>query len=116
MVLTYVNPLFRWIYFSRIILQVKTQALVKGNLVVAKSLPEHLQQGIFKTPGASYPIVARFANEPSHIQPDTVNGPRGVGIKVFNVTGEFLEGAEGHSQDLFFNNAQPLELRFVYFL
>lgn len=44
---------------------------------------------------------------------DTVNGPRGIGIKIFGVSGEFLDGSEGHTQDTFFNSAQPLELRCV---
>ena len=44
----------------------------------------------------------RCANEPFKIDPDTVPGPRGIGMKIF------LEGET--TQDILMNNAPILEL------
>jgi hypothetical protein len=91
---------------------VKTQGIVKGKLHVHPDLPEHLQQGIFAEPGKSYDIAARYANEPYLLQRDQEAGPRGLGLKVFGVTGPRLEGVDGSvsTQDFFFNNAPSIEL------
>jgi hypothetical protein len=93
--------------------QVKTLALVKGELKVHPDLPTHLQQGIFRS-GAIYPLIARFANEPSFVLPDNTNAPRGLGIKVFNVPGDRLSSESDQAglktQDFLFNNAPMVEL------
>jgi hypothetical protein len=91
---------------------VKTQGIVKGKLTVLQDLPTHLQQGIFKTPGNTYDVVARYANEPVFLQPDQEPGPRGMGLRVFGVEGERLPGADQDAitQDFFFNNAPMIEL------
>lgn len=91
---------------------VKTQGIVKGTLKVLDDLPPHLQQGMFSTPGKTYDVAARFANEPYLLQDDHEAGPRGLSMKVFGVTGEHLEGvpAEVNTQDFFFNNAPMIEL------
>lgn len=91
--------------------RVKTQAVVKGELTVSPDLPEYIRHGLFAKPGAVYKVAARLSNEPSHIQPDIVNGPRGLTLKVYSVEGQFMDGANGSTQDFHFNNAQPLELR-----
>lgn len=44
------------------------------------------------SPGKTYSIGARYANEPIHIQPDTEKSPRGLGIKIFGVEGEAMSG------------------------
>ena len=90
----------------------KSQGLVKGTLTVPSELPPHLSQGLFAHP-STYTIVARYANEPVFLQPDTEPGPRGMAIKVFHVSGERLKtpGNEDLStQDFFFNNAPMIEL------
>ena len=91
---------------------VKTQGIVKGKLRVHPDLPEHLRQGIFAEPGKTYDVAARYANEPYLLQRDQENGPRGLGLKVFGVTGPRLEGVDGsvNTQDFFFNNAPSIEL------
>jgi hypothetical protein len=91
---------------------VKTQGVVKGKLTVLPDLPEHLQQGLFKTPGKTYDVAARYSNEPSWLQADQENGPRGLGMRVFGVEGERLETADqdGTTHDFFFNNAPSIEL------
>lgn len=90
---------------------VKTQGIVKGSLQVNSDLPEHLQYGLFKSPGKTYKLIARYANEPSHIMDDKKPSPRGMAIKVFGVEGKFMQDSVGHTQDLHFNNAPSLEVR-----
>ena len=94
---------------------VKTQAIVKGSMKVLDGLPQHLSWGIFSQGGKVYPIGIRYANEPIFLQDDRAPGPRGCGMKVFNVDGpgNFLDavGEKTHTQDFTFNNAPLLELR-----
>lgn len=98
-------------------IHVKTQGIVKGTFTVAPVLPEHLAQGISSPATAKqpHPVAIRFANEPSFMQDDRALGPRGCGMKVFNVEGSFMDPAgEGtKTQDFTFNNAPVLELRDV---
>lgn len=93
---------------------VKTQAIVKGTLTLDPDLPGELARGIASIENASKPhnVAIRFANEPSFLQDDRAPGPRGCGMKVFDVTGKFLspEGEKSHTQDFTFNNAPLLEL------
>lgn len=93
---------------------VKTQAIVKGKLIIDPDLPGELARGIASPDNASRPhdIAIRFANEPSFLQDDRAPGPRGCGLKVFDVVGDFLspEGEKSHTQDFTFNNAPLLEL------
>ncbi|KAF2773288.1 heme-dependent catalase [Teratosphaeria nubilosa] len=93
---------------------VKTQAIVKGTLTVALDLPPELAQGIFSRAGKTYPVGIRYANEPSFLQDDRAPGPRGCGMKVFNVDhpGPWLDdvGESTQTQDFTFNNAPVLEL------
>ncbi|KAI4831296.1 heme-dependent catalase, partial [Aureobasidium sp. EXF-8845] len=91
---------------------VKTQGIVKGKLHVHTDLPEHLRQGIFAEPGKSYDVAARYANEPYLLQRDQESGPRGLGLKIFDVTGPRLEGVDDsvNTQDFLFNNAPSIEL------
>ncbi|KAL8679082.1 MAG: hypothetical protein Q9186_004622 [Xanthomendoza sp. 1 TL-2023] len=95
---------------------VKSQGIVKGTLTVPSDLPRHLAQGLFAIPG-SYPVCARYANEPVFLQSDTVPGPRGMGLKVFNcpkseprITDDAGNNEESNTQDFLFNNAPMLEL------
>lgn len=93
---------------------VKTQAIVKGTLTVSGNLPSHLSQGLFAHTGQSFPIAIRYANEPIHLADDRAPGPRGCGMKVFNVddAGPWLDeaGQISRTQDFTFNNAPILEL------
>lgn len=91
---------------------VKTQGIVKGKLTVVPDLPQHLRQGLFKWPERSYDIAARYASEPVFLQADQEPGPRGLGMRVFGVEGQRLEGADPDmtTQDFFFNNAPMIEL------
>ena len=93
---------------------VKTQAIVKGSMTVLTDLPPHLAQGLFSQSGKTYPLAIRYANEPSFLQDDRAPGPRGCGMKVFDVDGpgDFLDaaGRNSRTQDFTFNNAPLLEL------
>ena len=92
---------------------VKTQGIVKGTLTVPSDLPPHLKQGLFATPG-TYPVAARYANEPVFLQADQEPGPRGMALRVFNGRGERISDIPGNkmlsTQDFFWNNAPMLEL------
>lgn len=94
---------------------VKTQGVVKGTLIVLPDLPPELAQGICSSANAQRPhdIALRYANEPSFLQDDRAPGPRGCGMKIFDIEGEFLNpvGTQAKTQDMTFNNAPILELR-----
>lgn len=96
---------------------VKTQAIVKGTLTIEPNLPEELAYGIASPENAKqpHPVGIRFANEPSFLQDDRTPGPRGCGMKIFNVEGKFMDevGTKTRTQDMTFNNAPLLELRDV---
>jgi catalase len=79
---------------------VKTTGIVKGELRVHHDIPEYLRHGVFAYPGRTYPVIARYANEPSYIWDDREPQPRGLGLKVFGVEGSRLPGyEEGNTQD-----------------
>ncbi|PRP79155.1 hypothetical protein PROFUN_13105 [Planoprotostelium fungivorum] len=90
---------------------VKTQGIVKGSLRVSDDLPDHLSQGLFATP-KTYDVILRYASEPIHIDDDRNRAPRGLGMKVFDVTGRHLHpsGNETRTHDFAFNSAPTLEL------
>ena len=69
-------------------------------------------QALFKPPGETYDVAARYANEPVFLQADQEPGPRGLGMRVFGVQGKGLQSAdpEASTQDFFFNNAPSIEL------
>lgn len=71
----------------------KGHAILKGELQVFDNLPSYLAQGFFAKPG-TYPIVARISTQPGDVLPDSVSTPRGISIKVANVEGEHLPGAD----------------------
>lgn len=93
---------------------VKGLGYVKGTFSVKDDLPSHLRHGIFANPGATFPAIARYANEPSHIKPDTDSMPRGVSLKLFDIpSGKRIDTenyGESNTQDFLFNNAPMLEL------
>lgn len=92
---------------------VKTQGIVKGKLTILPDLSEHLSQGLFSNGGREHDVAIRFANEPSFLQDDRTADPRGCGMKVFGVEGEFMDpaGRESRTHDFTFNNTPVLELR-----
>ena len=83
----------------------KSHGVIKGELQVYDNLPEHLAQGLFKTP-KTYPVVIRFSTSFPAIQPDKKSFQRGMAIKVIGVEGKkFLpEDADALTQDFLLVN------------
>lgn len=84
---------------------VKTHGYAEGELRVLSNLPEELAQGPFER-AACYRAVVRFSNAASQTQADALPDGRGMGIKVFGVTGEMMsvEDQSGPTQDFLMIN------------
>ena len=84
---------------------VKTHGYAEGELRVLSNLPEELAQGLFER-AACYRAVVRFSNAASQTQADALPDGRGMGIKVFGVTGEMMsvEDESGPTQDFLMIN------------
>jgi len=76
----------------------KPHAILKGTLSVHAGLAPELAQGLFATPG-EHPAYARISTNPGDILDDAIALPRGLALKVADVPGERLPGAEGTTQD-----------------
>lgn len=76
----------------------KSSALVTGTLEIPTGLPPELAQGLFATPG-HHPVAIRFAQGPGETLGDRVSTHRGMAIKVYDVTGEKLDGHDAETQD-----------------
>lgn len=86
----------------------KGHGFLKGELIIRKDLPRHLQQGMFAK-AATYPIVIRLSSAPGKIQSDKIPAPRGMAIKVIGVEGErLLPNDRGHNQDFLLVNIPVL--------
>lgn len=75
-----------------------------AEFAVARDLPPGLQQGVFRA-GAVYPAQVRFASASKF--DDTEKDFRGLSIKLSNVRGKSLWGADG-TQDFLLNNHPAL--------
>ncbi len=77
----------------------KSHGLLNGTLTIAHDLPAELRQGLFAEPRA-YPVIVRFSTSPGDLLSDAVSTPRGVAIKILNVSGDRLPGdLEQQTQD-----------------
>lgn len=86
---------------------VKSHGLLKGELHVLEDLPETLKQGMFAQAG-TYPLLMRLSSSPSDMLTDKISTPRGCALKILQVPGARLPGAEGAStQDFVMVNADP---------
>jgi hypothetical protein len=81
----------------------KSHALLHGTLQVDPNLSPELAQGLFAS-AASYPVVLRLSSTPGDWLPDSVSVPRGLALKIFDVSGERLPDAPGSTQDFIFVN------------
>jgi hypothetical protein len=80
----------------------KSHGLLRGELRVLDGLPEPLAQGLFASP-RRYPVVMRLSTPPAEMLDDRVSLPRGMALKVLDVEGPRVEGAEGGTtQDFLF--------------
>lgn len=76
----------------------KAHGLLRATLTVDDGLPPELAQGLFATPGEHSAIV-RMSTNAGDILDDAISLPRGLALKVLDVTGERLPDATGTTQD-----------------
>ncbi len=82
----------------------KAHAILDGTLTIDAGLKPELAQGLFATPG-EHRAILRLSTTPGDILDDASSLPRGLALKVLDVAGERLPGAEGTTQDFVFVNA-----------
>jgi hypothetical protein len=63
----------------------KSLGLVEAEFTIMEDIPEELKEGLFKTP-SSYKAWIRFSNASPKISRDSKRTPRGMAIKVLNVS------------------------------
>lgn len=83
----------------------KAHGVMKGELVIDDDLTAELAQGVFATPGRHDALI-RISTNAGDILPDAISLPRGLAIKVLDVAGERLPGADGTAQDFVTNNGK----------
>lgn len=88
----------------------KSHGVLEGNLVVDDGLPNELAQGLFARAG-KYPVYLRLSTTAGDILPDAISLPRGLALKVLNVDGERLPGAEGTTQDFIMVNGNVFQAK-----
>lgn len=81
----------------------KAHAILKGTLTVHADLSPEVAQGLFTSP-AEHPAYLRISTNPGDILDDAIALPRGLALKVGDVVGERLAGAEGTAQDFIMIN------------
>ena len=81
----------------------KAHAILEGSMVVAADLPPEFAQGLFARSG-EHKVYLRVSTNAGDILPDTISLPRGMALKVLDVEGERLPGAEGTTQDFIMVN------------
>lgn len=76
----------------------KSHGILIGEMVVDDGLAPELAQGLFATTG-KHQVYIRLSTNAGDILPDDISLPRGLAMKVLDVAGERLPGAEGETQD-----------------
>ncbi len=88
----------------------KAHGVLEGTLIVDAGLPPELAQGLFAMPG-EHKIYMRMSTNAGDILPDTISLPRGLALKVLDVQGERLPGAEGTTQDFVMVNGKVFQAK-----
>ena len=88
----------------------KAHGILQGTLTVAAGLPPELAQGMFATPG-EHTVFMRLSTNAGDILPDAISLPRGLALKVLDVDGERLPGAEGRTQDFVMVNGPVFQAK-----
>jgi catalase len=84
----------------------KSHGVLVGSLAVRPGLDETLAQGLFAH-AATYPVILRFSTNPGDLLADSVSSPRGLAIKVLDVSGEMVTTHSGNAtQDFVCVNAK----------
>ncbi len=81
----------------------KSHGILEGTLRIDADLPPELAQGLFAKPG-EHRVYMRMSTNAGDILPDAVSLPRGLALKVLDVEGERLPGAEGTTQNFIMVN------------
>lgn len=82
----------------------KAHAILQGTFVVEPRLAPELAQGLFAHPGTHAAFV-RISTNPGDILDDAIALPRGLALKVADVDGARLPGADGTAQDFVMINS-----------
>ena len=88
----------------------KAHGILQGTLTVASGLPPELAQGMFATPG-EHTVFMRLSTNAGDILPDAISLPRGLALKVLDVEGERLPGAEGRTQNFVLVNGPVFQAK-----
>ena len=88
----------------------KAHGILQGTLTVASGLPPELAQGMFATPG-EHAVFMRLSTNAGDILPDAISLPRGLALKVLDVDGERLPGAEGRTQNFVLVNGPVFQAK-----
>ncbi len=88
----------------------KAHAILDGTLTIDAGLPPELAQGLFARAG-EHRVLMRLSTNPGDILDDAISVPRGLALKVLDVDGERLPGAEGRTQDFILVNAPVFQAR-----
>lgn len=86
----------------------KAHGILEGELRIDDALPEELAQGLFARPG-THKVLMRLSTNAGDILPDAVSLPRGLALKVLDVEGERLPGAEGATQNFIMVNGKVFQ-------
>ena len=88
----------------------KAHGILEGTLTVDDGLPPELAQGLFAKPG-QHKVYIRLSTNAGDILPDAISLPRGLALKVLDVEGERLPGAEGTTQDFVMVNGTVFQAK-----
>ena len=88
----------------------KAHGILAGTLTMHPNLPPELAQGMFKSPG-EHEVYMRLSTNAGDILPDTISLPRGLAVKVLDVDGERLPGAEGRTQNFVMVNGPVFQTK-----
>ena len=88
----------------------KAHGILQGTLTVHAGLPPELAQGLFARPGERR-VYMRLSTNAGDILPDAISLPRGLALKVLDVEGERLPGAEGNTQDFIMVNGPVFQAK-----
>lgn len=83
----------------------KSHGVLDGELTIDAGLPPELAQGLFATP-RTHRVLIRLSTNAGDILPDAISLPRGLAMKVLDVPGKRLPGAEGTAQDFIMINGK----------
>ena len=88
----------------------KAHGILQGTLTVTPGLSPELAQGMFARPG-EHRVYMRLSTNAGDILPDAISLPRGLALKVLDVEGERLPGAEGRTQNFVMVNGPVFQAK-----